>query len=203
MKQQVKFVVACMTVLLLNLMAGPAFGQVRNYDVLLTPQGATGTLGVHLGFGQSCAVNPHYGCMNFEVDTVGAITFRVAGNPARLTCGDPANPSSQDADKVITRIEVTDRPSGSSGTSQKGDFSGPLAGTWLKTYAFPQVDQNTGILYDVPVNNGLTHLTLVNLNSHPQADGIKSFWYRVTVTDCDDPTRSWVSDPRGDNQGSR
>lgn len=201
MRRQVRFAIACTLGLLLSLVASQAFGVVKDYEVLLTPQGASGTLGVHLAFGQSCGGNPHNGCMNFDVDTVGVISFRVRGNPNGLTCTNPAAPSKV-AKQVITKIEVTDKPlSGGSGTSAKGDFSGGLADTWLKKFAFPQVIQGTGVLYDVSVNDGLARMALVNLNSHPDQSGSKPFWYKVTVTDCANQTKTWKTDPRADNQG--
>lgn len=201
MRRQVRFAIAGTLGLLLSLVASQAFGVVKDYEILLTPQGASGTLGVHLAFGQSCAGNPHDGCMNFATDTVGVISFRVRGNPNGLTCTNPSAPSKV-AKQVITKIELTDKPSGGSGTSPKGDFSGGLADTWLKKFAFPQVVQGTGVLYDVSYNNGLARMTLVNLNSHPEQSGSKPFWYKVTVTDCADPINTWATDPRGDNKGS-
>jgi hypothetical protein len=201
MRQQVRFAIAGTLGLLLSLVASQAFGVVRDYEILLTPQGASGTLGVHLVFGQSCAGNPHNGCINFDVDTVGVMSFRVRGNPNGLTCTNPTAPSKV-AKQVITKIELTDKPSGGSGTSPKGDFSGGLAGTWLKKFAFPQVTQGTGVLYDVSVNDGLARMTLVNMNGHPELSGSKPFWYKVTVTDCATPTNTWETDPRGDNKGT-
>jgi len=201
MRRQVRFAIAGTLGLLLSLVASQAFGVVKDYEVLLTPQGASGTLGVHLVFGQSCGGNPHLGCMNFDTDTVGVISFRVAGNPNGLTCKNPTAPTKV-AKRVITKIELTDKPLGGSGTSDKGDFNGGLAGTWLKKFAFPQVIQGTGVLYDVSFNDGLARMTLVNLNSHPGQSGSKPFWYKVTVTDCADQTKTWETDPRGDNKGS-
>lgn len=181
--------------------ANPVFGAAKDYDVMLTTQGQSGTLKAHLGFGQSCAVNWHDGCMNFDVNTVGVITFYLPGPPDRLTCVNPVDPNKV-AKKVITKIELTDKPLAGGATGLKGDFSGGLADTWLKKYAFPQVVQSTGILYDVSVNDGLSRITLVNLNSHPWQSGVtKPFWYRITVTDCKPPHNIWETDPRGDNKG--
>lgn len=207
MRQQVRFTIAGTLGLLLSLVASQAFSAVKDYEILLIPQGSSGTLGAHVVFGQSCADNQHVGCMNFDTDTVGVISFRVRGKPNGLTCTNPTAPGKV-AKQVITKIELTDKPSGGSDTSAKGDFSSGLAGTWLKKFAFPQVNQGTGILYDVAVNDGLARMTLVNLNSQqsilsplgqPES---KPFWYRVTVTDCADPTKTWETDPRGDNKGS-
>ena len=140
--------------------------------------------------------------MNFDVDTVGVISFRVMGNPHSVNCTHPPGPG-KSAKFVITKIELTDKPlSKGSSTSAKGDFRGRLADTWLKQFAFPQVIQGSGVLYDVSVDEGLARMTLVNLNSHPEQKDSKPFWYKVTVTSCKDPTKTWETDPRADNKGS-
>ena len=103
--------------------------------------------------------------------------------------------------RVITGIEVTDTPSTTNPTD-KGDFTGGLDGSWLKKYAFPQADSE-GYIYKVSnKNKGLAEVTIVNMNSHPAAELGKSFWYRITVEDCDSGA-TWITDPRGDNQGRR
>ena len=200
MRQQVRFTIAGTLGLLLSLVASQAFGVVRDYEILLTPQGQSGTLRINLAFGGSCWLPVHNGCVGFDIDTVGVMSLRVAGNPNGLTCTHP-DPSKV-AHRVITKIELTDVPLGGSPTSAKGDFSGGLADTWLKTFAFPSVNQSTGVLYDVPVNEGLARMAVVNLNSHPEVWGTKPFWYKVTVTRCSDPTDTWETDPRGDNKGT-
>jgi len=200
MKKQIKFAVTNTLGLLLTLVASQALGAVMNYKMLLTPQVGTGTLNVNMAFGGNCWTNTHAGCMGFDVGTVGAIFFRVVGNPHAMSCISEDNPD-QKALYVITKIELTDVPLKGSPNNSKGDFSGGLADTWLKTFAFPAVDQSTGVLYDVPVNNGLAQMTVVNLNSHPKEWGTKPFWYKVTVTRCSDPTVTWETDPRGDNNG--
>lgn len=179
-----------------------AFGDIKEYDILLIPQGNGGTMGVKLDFGKPCNVKQHDGCMDFDVNTVGVITLKLTGSPHRLACAPEGAPNPQQyASKVITKIELTSTPMEGDTTSSKGDFSGGLE-DWLKQYAFLQVNQTTGVLYEVPKEQGLARLTLVNLNSHPSEEGgSKSFWYRITVTDCDDESKTWVTDPRGDNKG--
>jgi hypothetical protein len=135
--------------------------------------------------------------MNFEVDTMGAIFFQVQGNPNSVNCDYPPG---QPATHVITKIELTDKPKGGSPDSKKGDFEGPLAETWLKQYAFPAVNQETGVLYEVSKDDGLARIALVNQNSHPTETDPKRFWYKVTVTGCAEGG-TWVTDPRGDNNG--
>jgi hypothetical protein len=185
---------AAIVSLVFMLTADQALGDLKDYDVMLTTQGPSGTLKAHLGFGQSCAVNWHEGCMNFDVNTTGVITFYLPGPQSQMTCDDPA------VNKVITKIELTDKPLQGNPTSPKGDFTGGLAGDWLKTFAFPQVDKSTGVLYLADIATGLARITLVNMNSHPAGLGEKSFWYQVTVTSCDGKNY-WVTDPRGDNKG--
>jgi hypothetical protein len=54
------------------------------------------------------------------------------------------------------------------------------------------------------VTQGNTQVILVNNNSNDYVAGsYVPFWYRVTVTDCNDDTITWVSDPRGDNEGTK
>lgn len=200
MKRSVGIALAGAAGLLLTFASGNVFGAVLNYSVLLTPQGngqGGGTLNVHLGFGQSCASNPHDGCMNFQTDAVGAITFRLPGPSDRMTCTNPAQPQKVAA-KVITGIQVTETPYKQN--PQKGNFSGRVTGTELKKYAFPQADAN-GFIYKVNnKNEGLARVTVINMNSHPAAQGTKSFWYRIKVEDCSN-NGYWQTDPRGDNEG--
>ena len=206
MRRQIRFAIMGALGLLLALVASQALGAVKNYDILLTPQGPSGTLNANLAFGGNCDPPTYPGCMGFAQGDVGAISFRVVGNPHGMSCTNEVNPG-QVARYVITKIELTDKPAEKSPTSAKGDFSGGLAGTWLKTFAFPSVNESTGVLYDVSVNNGLAQMILLNQNSHPnppspQLPVTKPFWYKVTVTSCSDPTKTWVTDPRGDNKGS-
>ena len=203
MRQLKCFIPKTMAGLILGLASGPVFGQVLNYDVVLIPQGATGNMHALVGFGQSCAGNPHNGGMNFQECAVADITFRLQGPRDRMTCDNPTKPAS----RVITKIELTDKPdTGSGSPPQKGDFTGGLADSWLKTYAFPQVDTSDGVVYEVSdKNDGLARVTLVNMNSHPlemnQGQVVpKRFWYRITAEDCTS-NRTWVTDPRGDNEG--
>ena len=201
MSRPIGFVTTSLVMLLLNFIAQPAYGAVRDYDVWLnpvTPHG--GTLQPHLVYGRSCNGSPHSGCMEFEVDAIGTITFSVRNNwqaQTSLTC--PATIPQGHRYRVITGIEVTTTAS-TTNPSEKGDFSGGINGTWLKMYAFPQADSQ-GYIYKVSdKNQGLSEVTVVNMNSHPASQGEKPFWYKITVEDCGSDA-TWETDPRGDNQG--
>ncbi len=151
---------------------------------------------------QNCPTNrnPHNGCMFFEKNKTGNILFSIKGNPKVKKCADNGTI------RVITKIELTSKSSSNS-IAIKGDFSGINAGNplpdWVKDKAFPELELNTGIAYfEADVNDGLTNVKLTNLNHNKFSDGIKSVWYRVTVTHCTDPTnKNWRADPRVDNRG--
>lgn len=198
MRRSVNIVAASAAGVILTLASGQTYGAVLNYEVLLIPQGSAGSLQAHLNFGQSCSVNPHIGCMNFQAGAVGAITFRLPGPKDRMVCNDPVNPH-KSAGKVITKIEVTDTADAMN-PAEKGNFSGGVAATsWLKQYAFPQADAD-GFIYKADKDQGLARVTVINMNSHPAAQGDKAFWYKVTVEDCNSKN-TWVTDPRGENKG--
>jgi len=199
MRRSVKIVAASTAGLFLMLASGQTYGAVMEYEVLLIPQGnAGGTLQAHLDFGQSCNANQHIGCMNFQADIVGVITFRLPGPKDKIACNNPANPH-KSAHRVITEIEVTATPDNGNPTG-KGDFSGVVAAnSWLRQYAFPQAD-NDGYIYKVDKNQGLARVAVINMNSHPAAQGTRQFWYKITVEDCSS-NFTWTTDPRGDNKG--
>ena len=89
---------------------------------------------------------------------------------------------------------------------EKGDFNGPFPlADWLKDDAFSDVDLDTGIVYQAPsLADARTQVWLVNMNSHEEPDVVKHFWYKVTATACEEKDgvrATWVTDPRGDNEG--
>ena len=202
MRRPIGFAATGLVMLLLNITAEPVYGAVRDYDVWLNPVSVHGgTLQAHLVYGRSCNASTHSGCMNFDVGTIGTVTFSVRNNWAPqglLTC--PSTIPQGHRYRVITSIQVTDTPDPANPTA-KGDFTATISnGGWLKMYAFPQADSN-GYIYNVGnKNHGLSEVTIVNMNSHPVSQGEKPFWYRVTVKDCGS-SAVWVTDPRGDNQG--
>jgi len=168
------------------------FSKEKLYTVKLIPQGVSGTLGVKLEKGKKCSKG-FEGCMAFAEDKVGLIRFYLPGSKKveRMCPG---------AGKVITRIELSTTEDGAVDDGEKGDFAGGVD-PWLKQYAFPAVNQADGVIYDADIATGLSRVHLTNLNSHDAATGIETFWYQVTVTNCTDATKKWVTDPRGDNTG--
>jgi hypothetical protein len=143
-----------------------------------------------------CSKSPvHNGCMLFTEGTVGVIHFYLPGPPHKTKCSDFPPQSGK---KVITKIELSTTPMQNDQT--KGVF-GTAVQDWLKNKAFSEVDASDGVVYDKDNTTGETNWFLTNRNSHSHDQGLKSFWYRITVTDCDDSTLQWVFDPRGDNEG--
>ena len=144
-----------------------------------------------------CKKNGHKGCLLFEANKKGDITFYLKGSKNKAkTC--------EQTNEVITKIELTTKGI----TDEKGDFSGPFPlDRWLREDAFPKVNLENGIAYEAtPVNTGLSQVKLFNVNSHSQEEqGILSYWYKVTATACDPNSdgihETWVADPRGDNEG--
>jgi len=177
------------------LLSGIAAAQ-EAYEVVLVPdpQGAAGQIGINRGYG--CTNNPHDGCMLFPVDTSGQITFTLLGPQKNTICNDLRNTSAR---RVITSIVLsTDQDK----TKPHAGKYGHPVDPWLKQYAFASVTKSNGEIYKADVSDGRTSVTLTNDNKHPTTDGPKSFWYQVTVTDCNDSTKHWTFDPRGDNEGS-
>jgi hypothetical protein len=146
--------------------------------------------------------NPHKGCLVFEQNVSGQITFEVNPHTTAKTCGSSPAPHS-----VIVKIELSERPDATSGDpASKGQFDSPAnLPAWVKENAFPEVDRATGIVYEAyDLASGLTRVSIPNLNNHPNIDGndVRMVWYRVTVQSCNDPTKYWRTDPRDDNEGS-
>jgi len=170
--------------------------QVETYSVKLVPQGTSGVLKVDEQ--NKCNKGKHDGCMLFEVNEIGLIKFYLPGSKKQLK-------NCTNADKVITKVEVTTTGAGGDPEADKGDYDRTnLLPLWVKTDAFTSVNRTTGVVYQAhKKNDAFTQVILVNLNSNKAADGEKSFWYRVTATDCETPANQWVSDPRGDNEGTR
>jgi len=168
--------------------------DVKDYSVKLVPQGTSGVLKVDKD--NKCKKGKHKGCLLFEVDEIGLIKFYLPGSKDKIK-------NCSNANKVITKVEITTTGMGGDSEAEKGDYdrTNPLP-VWAKTEAFTNVNRNTGIVYHATKDNAFTQVLLVNLNSSNEADGEKHFWYRVTATDCETPANTWVSDPRGDNEGT-
>lgn len=168
--------------------------DVQDYSVKLVPQGTNGVLKVDKS--NKCKKGKHEGCLLFEVDEIGLIKFYLPGSKNQIK-------NCTNANKVITKIEITTKGIGDDPEAVKGDYdrTNPLP-LWVKTDAFTNVNRTNGIVYLATKDNAFTQALLVNLNSHNEADGERHFWYRVTATDCETPANQWVSDPRGDNEGT-
>jgi hypothetical protein len=139
----------------------------------------------------------------FGRDTLGHIVFHLPGSKNKAK-------SCPEAEYVITKIEVTPTAAGESSDNSKGDFNGsfPLTG-WIVENAFPAINPDTGIIHEASLDVARSQEWVTNLNDHDnsiqETDVIHSFWYRVTVTACaenaDGTHTTWVTDPRGDNEG--
>lgn len=197
MRQSIGTALAGVAGLLLIFISAQAYGQTLDYGIKLTTQ-AGGVLNPHLDYGRNCHPPNYAGCMSFAKGTIGVIEFSLPHPANKLTCAEPG------VQKVITEIEVTVTelvdPLNPPPPRSKGDFTGGIDGTWLKTYAFPYADSN-GFIYKVTnKDQGLARVAVVNMNSHPPALGTQSFWYRVKAEACSG-NATWETDPRGDNEG--
>jgi hypothetical protein len=173
--------------------------QVIYYEVKLVPQ-KDGALKATLDKGKKCENKKHEGCMLFKTETVGQITFYLPGSKPGAEPGlRNLMKYCPDANEVITKLELT--ATGEAETT-KGLYSVPASGlpSWLKHRAFTTLDRETGIAFEASPANAGTQLFLTNLNSHKKESVDKQFWYKVTVKNCDG-SQTWVTDPRGDNEG--
>ena len=172
--------------------------------VMLVPQGIGDNLLVDKG--NQCRKDKHPGCLLFQRGELGHIVFHLPGSKNRVKYCSNAN-------NVITKIEVTATGADEGTSVNKGDFNGPFPlPPWLQENAFPTLDLDTGIVYKAPsLDVARTQEWVTNLNNHAnpenEEDVTNRFWYRVTVTACaenEEGTHTiWVSDPRGDNEGSK
>ena len=170
--------------------------------VMVVPQGIGENLKVEKG--NQCKKDMHPGCLRFRRGELGYIVFHLPGSKNKVkNCSDVEN------EFVITKIEVTATGADDDTSVYKGDFNAAVP-DWLQE-AFPAIDPATGIIYKAPWNVARTQEWVSNLNNHENPpDGlgvVKSFWYKVTVTACaenEEGTHTiWVSDPRGDNEGTK
>jgi hypothetical protein len=175
--------------------SGYKFGT---YPVKLSPDNGSDVLLVAVeDSSKECKKDKHAGCMLFGEDNVGTVKFYLDGSKFKTK-------SCKNSNKVITKIELT-----TTGAGNKGVFNDGLGWVqpdkWLKENAFPSVDLTTGIAYEATdLDQARSLVFLSNMNNHDASEGTKTFWYRVTVSDCDADSDEgpWVSDPRGDNEGT-
>jgi hypothetical protein len=168
------------------------FFEVREFEVRLKPKN-DGTLWVSVDKGRRCEQNPHLGCMRFLPGIEGKIRFYISGTNNQVK-------SCPEARYVITKVELT---ATGEVDATKGVFKKSVDGLpdWLKGQAFKNLDLETGIVKGDSGGEPGTQLILTNLNRHKAKDETLQFWYKVTVTDCENPAKEWVTDPRGDNEG--
>jgi hypothetical protein len=171
-------------------------GQLETYSVKLKPK-AGGVLEVDKS--NKCKQGKkHPGCLVFEEDKIGLVRFYLSGSNKHK-----ANkcPPDGDASKVITKIQLTATGEGGDPQAVKGDFTVFPLPPWVENDAFPNVVLGTGIVYQAALADARTQAWLINMNSHDASAGVFSFWYKVTATDCANLANTWVTDPRGDNEG--
>jgi hypothetical protein len=170
--------------------------QLNNYLVELKP-GDAGVLEVK--HENKCKTNGHKGCLLFEAGKVGLIKFYLPGNKYKIE-------KCSKAENVITKIELTTYVDATKPNAAKGVFTGPFPlPDWLRDDAFSNVKLDSGIVYEAPsLDDARTQVWLVNMNSHEEPDVVKNFWYKVTATACEEEDgihATWVTDPRGENEG--
>jgi hypothetical protein len=170
--------------------------QDEDYWVKLKPKhDDTGIMEVSVDPGKKCEKNWHAGCMRFLKNTVGHITFYLNGSRNVMkSCDQPG------VERDNKKIELT--ATGDTDAA-KGVFNNDRRPDWLKYQAFLSLDLVTGVVYEAPTVQAYNKLTLTNNNStlyEEGEEGEKQFWYKVTVTSCDG-LQTWVTDPRGDNEG--
>jgi hypothetical protein len=169
---------------------GPGL-SAKVYAVKFVPQGNTGVLKADTP-NQGCQKSPHNGCLLFSENTVGLLKFYLPDSRSQ------ARSCATGARNVITRVELS-----ATGSGEKGDFSDLPLPEWLQKEAFSGVDLDSGVLYSASIDQGLSQIWLLNANANDSAAGVRTFWYRVTAQNCTTPANTWVSDPRGENTGSR
>jgi len=175
--------------------SGYKFG---GYPVKLIPDKGSDVLLVKVDDSKKkCKKDDHPGCILFEEDHVGAVKFYLDGSKFETK-------SCKNSKKVITKIELT-----TTGAGDKGVFKGEAGWTqpepWVKVNAFPSVDLASGIAYEATeLDQARSLVFLFNMNNHDASKGTRTFWYRVTVSECPGGVGKgpWVSDPRGDNKGT-
>ena len=173
----------------------------RDPVVKLTPQGGGKVV---LPGNKGCLGSAaKAGCIRFDINETGTITFALPGPTDVKTC------LANGVQNVITRIEFTDKAS--TNDPDKGDFYATLQNPIPQKFqkqAITQLDVDTGMAYEKTGQThpsgkqaGETRVPLINVNG-PGNSGApgQSLWYRVTITSCDG-NNTWVTDPRLVNDG--
>lgn len=169
-------------------------------DVEFSVNPGLGTLLAHTN-NQGCTrgQGARKGCLRFEKDSIGQITFSLMGQPGSNKCSDAGTKY------VITEVELSHvgylvATNTGNQISDKGLFDQPVP-AWLQA-AFPGVDVN-GVAYSATKEAASSQARIINLNNNDNASGTnaKDVWYRITVTNCSDDSKL-RSDPRIENEGT-
>lgn len=161
------------------------------------PMSPPGSVTLPANQGCTSGSGPRLGCVKFAREDTGTLTFALVGSHEIKTCSDAG------VQRVITKIEFTDRASGTD--PEKGDFyasvTNPLPSV-LKTQAITALDVNSGEAYFKSNHTqGETRVNLINVNGPGAVSaGGKTLWWRVTISKCSNG-HIWRTDPRLVNGG--
>ena len=141
------------------------------------------------------------GWVGFGEGDVGTITFDLRGEGGGSDAKNQCHDSGPSAKWVITNIRLSDN--GDVATQKGLNFGNPQH-EWL-VQAFPGVEEDTGVIYDVDKSKGTTSVAIFNMNDHPASWGVKIAYYEVTATKCSnggpDPDTTATTDPGVGNRG--
>jgi hypothetical protein len=135
------------------------------------------------------------GWVGFGEDDLGTITFDLKGEGGGST-KNQCHDSGPSANWVITKIRLSDN--GDAATQKGLNFDNPQA-EWL-VHAFPGVEEDTGVIYDVDKSEGTTSVAIFNMNDHPASLGPKIAYYEVTASKCSSD-KTATTDPGVGNRG--
>ena len=166
----------------------------KSYDVVLDVVTVAGSQELQItsppqgwGMGDPGNANGYVGFQELERGTI-RLTLEVP--PSKATCDDYPDPQKPNA-WFISKVELSD--DGDEAT-QKGSGFGTIQPGWL-WHDFPEANQ-----YGL-INPGgeRTALTILNMNNFTGNE--RWIFYRVTVTNCDDQTKTLTTDPGWKNGG--
>lgn len=135
------------------------------------------------------------GWVGFGEGDLGTITFDLRGEGGSGTKNQCHN-SGPSAKWVITKIRLSDN--GDTDTQKGLNFGNPQD-EWL-VHAFPGVEKDTGVIYDVKRLEGTTSVAIFNMNDHPASWGVKIAYYEVTASECSSD-KTATTDPGVGNRG--
>lgn len=160
-----------------------------NYNVLLIPQPAANPTRVHIPTGPQGAnsAGKKNGFVGYAKGEQGYTHFSIRGS-------DPADTCASGAKWVITQLRLASK---GDPTTEKGSNFGAKQDDWLKD-AFPLV-YGKGMLFPQP--NGPREVTRLSVfNANRTSDPV-NVYYEVTLTDCNDTSKTITTDPMWRNEG--